>query len=42
MYSIVNYLYSQQITYGMVLTDAIEYLKILPPKFHKWTSITLL
>ena len=34
MYSIVNYFYSQQITCGMVLTDAIEYLKILPPKFH--------
>lgn len=34
MYSIVNYFYSQQITCGMVLTDAIECLNILPPKFH--------
>ena len=34
MYSIVNYFYSQQITCGMVLTDAKEYLNILPPKFH--------
>ena len=34
MFSIVNYFYSQQITCGMVLTDAIEYLNILPPKFH--------
>ena len=34
MYSIVNYFYSQQITCGIVLTDAIEYLNILPPKFH--------